>query len=261
MNDISPITYPKEYFAAMVIWSLKISNIKSISLEEAMLEYSDIYGSLTEEPWDHRFSSELWQVFLTAIKDISDQTIILEKLYALYLEQDHSVYAVKLQISSELKVLDDQVTCGPLALAYDEYNKQRNSVRIHYNPTRGEKSWLASDRFSELHEAFRKLLEYSSKHYDAAYFTSSTWLNNVPNFQRLFPASFVEQMKDIGGSSYLGVWGQFVQSDGTGNTARLEEFTTKLKEANTMEECINAIPFKVLEGVGSIQDFYNMYEI
>ncbi|MFW5720005.1 MAG: hypothetical protein ACOCXT_03205 [Candidatus Dojkabacteria bacterium] len=49
-NEISVIMYPKEYFGAMIYWTIKISELQSITLENAMLDYSDLYGSLTEEP-------------------------------------------------------------------------------------------------------------------------------------------------------------------------------------------------------------------
>jgi hypothetical protein len=259
--EISNIVYPWEYFAAMVFWALKISKLKKVTLTDAMLEYTDLYGSLTEESWDKRLNSDLWNQFLDSIKNIQDPTAISDIAYNLYLKQDHSIYANKLQISSEMKISSDKVSCGPLELSFDEYNRERESVRIHYNPTRQEKSWLSSERFSELQEAFKKLLEYSYKNYDAKYFTSSTWLNNIPNFIKLFPQSFNKNMKDIGGGSYFGLWGQFVRSTGQGNKERFEEFIKNLSDAKSFEQAQKSIPMKVFECIGPISDFYNMYEI
>ncbi len=259
--EIATIMYPVEYFSAMVHWSLKISRIKDISLQEAMLNYSDLYGSLTEEPWDNRLTSELWKNFISQIEGMSKPEQIINYVYDLYLQQDHSAYADKIVLVEDLQILEDRVIYGPLVLAYDTYNRERDCARIHYNPTRSEKSWLASAMFEKLEIAFKTLLEYSKKHYLANNFTSATWLNNVPNFRRLFPDSFNEKMVDIGPGSFLGLWGQFVQSNGYGNAERLNEFLLKLNQASTYEESIKAIPLIVLEGVGPVSEFYKKYKL
>ncbi|MFW5720006.1 MAG: hypothetical protein ACOCXT_03210 [Candidatus Dojkabacteria bacterium] len=175
--------------------------------------------------------------------------------------QDHSSYAAKIKITEELENMGDKVSCGPLVLAYDEYNQERDSVRIHYNPTREEHSWLSTDRFPSLQHAFKKSLEYASESYPATYFTSSTWLNNVPDFIKLFPDSFNKQMENRGEGSFLGMWGQFIKSNGYGNEERLKDFIAELETVNTFEKAIEAIPLKVLEGVGLLDEFYSMYAI
>ena len=99
-------------------------------------------------------------------------------------------------------------------------------------------------------------------HLPRAYFAASVFfawrmaqLTHIP----LFPPRFRACLENIGGSTYIGIWGQFVRADGSGNEARLAEFRAKLLRAQRVDEAIDAFPFKVFEAVGPVQEFFEEY--
>jgi hypothetical protein len=176
-------------------------------------------------------------------------------MYETYLDQPHSIFQPE-------KTPEGISRFGPFGLDYNEYNRERNTVRLHFMPQRQAVSELATERFDELREHFKALLQYTKEHHpEVKNFTCSTWVNAIPNFRRLFPQTFLDRMQDIGGSSYLGIWGQFVKSDGSGNINRFNQFVQGLSNAKTVEEAVDAFPFKVLEAVGPLDDFYKEYTI
>lgn len=247
--------YPREYFAAPVYFALKTAEITSISLEDSMTAYTGLYTEVTGLDWRSDKTSPIWKKILAKIGDSKDPEYITDIMYGEFLQLPHSKYNPEF-------VPEGLIKFGPLALDYTPYNKERLSIRIHYLVQRGEASYLSSEKSDELRQYFKDFLQHAKDHHsDAVYFTSSTWLNNIPNFVKLFPPNFNKKTKNIGGSSYLGLWGQFVKSDGTGNTKRLAEFTTNLAEAKNIKEVIRAIPLPVLEAVEPIDDFYQMYKI
>jgi hypothetical protein len=133
---------------------------------------------------------------------------------------------------------------------------------MHFFPARGRESALSSRHFLERREDFRHLLLHiRTQHPTAETVKSSTWLHNLPNYRNLFPPSFQAQLQNIGASTYIGIWGQFVRSDGSGNQERLDEFALRLASAQSVAAVIDALPLKVFEAVGPIQTFYAEYDI
>jgi hypothetical protein len=121
-------------------------------------------------------------------------------------------------------------------------------------------SALSSRHFQERRDDFRRLLlDVRAEHPDVERVKSSSWLQNLPNYRNLFPQKFQERLQNIGGSTYLGIWGQFVKGDGSGNQERLAQFRAALLQASTLDEAIAAFPFPVLEAIGPIQEFYEEY--
>src|SRR3954468_13795281 len=77
---------------------------------------------------------------------------------------------------------------------------------------------LASSRLTERRADMKRLLSFvKTAHPGIAYFTSSTWLQNHPNYRALFPPAFLDQL-EVRRDQFLGLWGQFVKWDGSANT-------------------------------------------
>jgi hypothetical protein len=107
----------------------------------------------------------------------------------------------------------------------------------------------------------KRLLEFVKANHPAIqYFTSYTWLQNLPVYRALFPPPFLARLA-VMRDKFLGLWGQFVRWDGTANQANVAAFTHRLQSAATLDEAIDAFPHQVLGAVGPIQEFYDHYAI
>lgn len=257
MNDSETIAwkYPYEYFAAAIHFACKIASIQKISIFEALTHYTGLYREYTDNRWDDDQSDSNWRLFLNRIENITTPHKIALEYYKLYKTLPHAKFNAH-------ESPEGVIRFGPLGLDCSLYNRNRNTIRIHYMPQRNLVSELSSSRFLELQQYFYDFLVYAKRNYpEIENFTSSTWVNSVPNFQKLFPESFLNLMVDKGAGSYLGIWGQFVRADGSGNRERFDQFIVALKQAHSFEEIIQALPYKVWEATGPLNDFYTMYTI
>ena len=107
----------------------------------------------------------------------------------------------------------------------------------------------------------KRLLSFvKTTHPGIVYFTSYTWLHNIPNYRALFPPAFVARL-EVMRDKFLGVWGQFVKWDGTANTTRYDVLLSNLRRSQMLDEIIDSIPLKVLGAREPIQVFYDFYEL
>ena len=249
------VLYPRAYFAAPVHFALKLAAVTAAPLAHTLTAYTGLYTEVTGVDWRDEQTSPVWRQVLTAIATSTDPQVIADTMYTIYLQQPHSRF-------DPTHVPPGMVAFGPLALDYLPYNAARRTIRIHFLARRAQPSWLASARGDELTAQFRRFLQYAKRqHPDARWFKTSSWLNNIPNYRRLFPPPFTATLQNIGAGSYWGVWGQFVQADGRGNEARLQQFVARLAQAHSLDEAVDALPLKVLEGIGPIDDFYQHYQV
>jgi hypothetical protein len=244
--------YPIEYFLAPVHFAYKISEITKIPLSEAMDKYTGLYKEVIGERKLDKEIDPIWTNLMNQIENIKNHEQIGQIIYKMYCNYPHSIYEPN-------KNSEHAIIFGSLGYIYHPETKQ---ARIHFFSKRSSESDLTSEHFLERKDDFKRLLEdIKANHPNTETIKSSTWLQNIPNYKNLFPKQFTDRLVDIGGSSYLGVWGQFVKGDGGGNQKRLLEFKNKLTNAKTMSEVMESIPLKVLEAVGPIQDFYEDYNL
>lgn len=245
---------PKEYFEAEIYFAYTISNIKKISMSEAAKNFTGVAREITgmmKEDWEEVKNSKLWIDLKFKLDTLTNPEDITNLVFNMYKHQSHSKYNPD----------DDHGYKRFGSLAYD-YFEDIKTVRIHFLPERSTISALSSRFIEDRKNDFKALLEDVKSNYPEAEFVkSSTWLQNLPNYKKLFPLNFQNDLEDIGASSYIGIWGQFQKGDGYGNTERLGEFKKKLSHAKTLEEAIDSFPLKVLEVTGSIEEFYKYYEI
>lgn len=246
------IHQPRETFAAAVLFAWRIAEITGVSLLDAIHQYTGLYREVTGREGMDGDLDPLWVALVLQIAALPDADALTQLLYNLYLQQPHSRY------NPNTNTLKARVF-GALGYVYDPKSCQ---VRMHFFSNRSAQSALSS-RYVEARRAdfCHLLLDVRARHPETESVKSSTWLQNLPNYRNLFPLSFQARLKNIGGSTYLGIWGQFVRGDGSGNRERLEQFRVKLAQARSVAEAIGAFPFAVLEAVGPIQEFYEEYDL
>ena len=246
------IHQPREVFEAAVFFAGRIAEITGISRLDAIHQYTGLYREVTGRQGMEGGLDPLWVALTAKIEALPDADAITQLLYDAYLQQPHSLY------HHRANTLTARVF-GALGYIYEPTSRL---VRMHFFPTRSRVSALSSRSVEERRTDFRHLLlDVRATHPEAESVKSSTWLQNLPNYRSLFPSSFQARLKNIGGSTYLGIWGQFVKGDGSGNRERLEDFRAKLAQARSVDEAIGAFPFPVLEAVGPIQEFYKDYDL
>lgn len=244
--------YPHAYFAAPVHFACRIALISNLPIIAAIETYTGLYREIVNAPPSEGFSHRLWTALTREIAPLSDPEAITDAVYARYCAQPHSAY-------NPHKNDENARVFGALGYYYHAETRQ---VRLHFFPARSATSALARQHHPQRRADFARLLaDVRQFHHEAAIVKSSTWLQNLPNYRNLFPAAFTARLQDIGGGSYLGVWGQFVRADGSANQARLADFQSRLATAHTLAEAIVALPLTVLEATGPIADFYTEYNI
>lgn len=246
------IHLPRAYFAAGVFFAWRMAQLANLSLLDAIGQYTGLYREVTGRQGLEGEVDPVWLEVAAQVAVLDEPEEITDLLYATYLAQPHSRYVPGMNLLGA-------TVFGALGTVYDGTLHQ---ARMHYFGRRSSVSALASAQVAARREDFRRLLhDLAARHPDALTIKSSTWLHNLPNYRNLFPAAFQARLKNIGGSTYLGIWGQFAKADGSGNAARLAEFRTRLLAAQSVDEAIDAFPFKVFEAVGPVTEFYAAYQV
>lgn len=271
-KEIEVISQPYEYFDAQVSFAKKISEITGETLEESMLEYTDLYNSLTNKEYgkdeEEGKYTPLWTTYMEKIKDVDTAEGISKITYGLFLEQEYS----KVVVSNEEKEEANRFGC--FKIDYGDYNREREQIRLHFTPERRD---LLKGKFEEKHgdlstkylperrEEFKSMVRYIHDHMDlfegAKYLKSSTWLQNIPNYQSFFPSKYVlEENRVKKGKNFLGLWGQFVKWDLTGNVEVLNKFEENLEKSTMLDDAIETFPYPVYEIQVPLEELFEMYK-
>lgn len=265
------ISQPYEYFDAQVSFAKKISEITGKNLENCMFEYTDLYNSLTNKPYGEEEEKgnylSLWKKYIATIQGITDSKEISDLTYELFLKQDYSREMISENQGTNI--------FGCFKIDYSDYNQKRKQIRLHFSPTRldilkndNEERYgdLSTKYISKRKDEFRDMIKYIHDNINlfkgAKYLKSHTWLQNIPNYQNLFPGKYsLEENRVKKDNSFLGLWGQFVKWDLTGNKEVYERFKENLEKANTLEECVNAFPYPVYEIQVPLEELFKMYDV
>lgn len=247
--------YPYEYLAAQITFANKIASLQSITFIDSITSYTSLQSELTDRNNTKNSDKNAWEeIFKRAENATLDE--ISGTAYRLFQSLPHSRFDPNWTPSFTTRF-------GALGVDTHPYNldPRRNQVKLHFLPTRKNGSDLSSSKTEERKEDMKALLKWvRTNHPGVRNITSFTWLQNIPNYRVLFPQSFLERLV-IKKDKFGGLWGQFVKWDGSSNTEVFKQFVQNLDEARTLEEAVDAFPFKVLGAEGSISEFYEMYGI
>jgi hypothetical protein len=247
------VRYPFEYFAAPLTFANRISGVTGARFWDCVSKYTPVHEEVTGTLFQEKPNEVVWNTIIHSTAGKSYQEIA-QFVYALYLEQPHAAFDANW-------VPQGSTRFGALGVDTGPYNLSRNQVKLHFLPTRARASDLASSRLQERREDIKKLLIFvKATHPGVHYFTSYTWLQNIPTYRALFPPSFLERLV-VMRDKFLGVWGQFVKWDGTPNQTNYNEFMGRLQQATTLDDIIDSIPLKVLGATRPIREFYDFYGI
>lgn len=245
----------REYFDAQVRFAAKFSELTGESFQDCLLKYTALYRRLTNAKPKDELSNE-WKN-LTNQVDPANLDQATDLVYTEYLKNPHSIY-----VPQEFK--DDGKHFGPFG--YDYY-PDTDTVKMHFtNTIRGPRSALAkefqADRNVELTMMFASI---SRVHPEAKDVLGGSWLYNMEGYRRLFPESFVTNMRRLvpPEMSYQGnsLWGQFLSSTGGVKEETYSKFLENLAKTKTEKDLIDTFPYPVLQPKADIKDFYAKYGI
>ena len=243
--------YPRAYFAAPIYLAAPVVTLSGGTLGVAIERYTGLYRELIGRPPEADKLDPHWSALIGGLAPLPDPEAAIDLIYDTYCAQPHSAY-------DPHRNTERAHIFGALGYVYDETAQ----ARLHFFPQRGAVSALSSAQFPQRRAEFKQLLlDLKARHPAATQIKSSTWLQNLPSYRNLFPRSFTAQLRDVGGGSYLGVWGQFVSGDGSANLPWLAQFTARLATARTLTAALAAFPRHVLEGVGPLDAFYDEYHL
>jgi hypothetical protein len=267
MNKKSFIKYPYEYFAAQIEFGLAVARVqKRKKLEDVFKEYTDIYGALTNHSFadfpGNEWVSKILRDFEHLLLTEKNSQKLSEKTYNLFLNTPH-----KFEVFPSPYV-NEPLRFGCFKLNYSEYYKHLKVIRLHFSPLREglasknpllQTSDLSSIYLPERKKDFSKMIEYIFENPEqfkgARHFYSSTWLQNLEVYKGFFPRT----KRYLNTNVFYWLWGQFIKWDYSGNTHRLAKFKAALTSAGTMQQVIDAIPYKIYEVKVPLKKMFEFY--
>lgn len=246
-KEVSDIGYPPEWFDAQVRFAKKWASLTGENFADTLLRKTATFRIITNDmpPVDETPSA--WAATFESDAGAVDTDKTTAVLYQTYLNQEHSNYQPPAH------------RFGPFD--YDYY-ADRRTVKMHFeNPVRGESPLENSD---QLRTDFAHMLEdIKHDHPEAKNFVSCSWIQSTKRYSDLMPSSIQAEDQTstdmfFGGDS---VWGQFVDKSGNVNQRVYDKFLNSLETAETTEQLVDAIPYKVLRREGPIGEWYKMYDI
>jgi hypothetical protein len=269
------LKHPYEYLAAQVFFADKMSRLLRISLPSAMIKYTDLFMTLVqrnkEKEEDEGNYSRVWLDFIQQIQKIKDLKTISDILFNEFTKQARSY--IEIVLPERPKHYDSEYTFGCFTINWCQENREKNQIRLHFEPLRMESfekeeirkvSDLATIYQAERTAEFKTIVKFIKDNLfqdkEIKYLLSSTWLQNIPNYQRLFPKkySLTENRQRIN-DSYLGIWGQFERWNDTGNSNALAQFKSNLLNAKTEIEVRNAYPNPIFEIRVPLNELFDYY--
>ncbi|MEI6462525.1 MAG: hypothetical protein WCO33_02545 [bacterium] len=234
--------FPKEYIELQFIFANKVVEILGISFLSALFEYTSMPVRVGVPFSDMKTSNNNWIQFTNNIFTNKDIDIAYE--YYVLVEKDNQ------------EIREQHGFCS-----YD-YLKSEYLVNLHFKNNENPEPGLLSDermpaRLKELKEMFSIL---KVEHPDAKEVMSSSWLFNIPKFNKLFPSEFFDNTFIKWDFHSLGIWGQFIDKYGNIKTKMYEEFIEMIMNSNSIEELKEAFPLKCIKCWSKIEPFYKMYE-
>jgi hypothetical protein len=90
-----------------------------------------------------------------------------------------------------------------------------------------------------------------------------SWLYNLRSYQRLFPDTFIANMKveEIPFPRSSGIWGQFLNNQGNVSETMKHAFLERVRDAKTIEQLLQCFEFRILFPKTQIEDFYSHFRI
>jgi hypothetical protein len=233
------MVFPKEFTTLQYNFAKRANEITSTPIYDCLFNYTSLPIRFGIQFSELNTNNPIWQEFLKKAENNNVENII---------------YEYHIQQQKDAPPMRTQFGC----FSYDVLVEERG-VKIHFaNNDSPEPGVLSTERIPARKEELKEMFsEIKSKYPDFTFVISSSWLYNIPAFNRLFPSEFTRNLTPKKNDyRSLGIWGQFIDKYGNIKEDLKNQFNQNIQKAQTMEELDNAFPLKDMKAQSDISVFY-----
>jgi hypothetical protein len=236
------VKYQKEFFDLQLQFARHVAEISDVSLERAILDYTNIYVRLAI---GRGFSPDnpVWLDYVDGLRCLSD---VGEWTYRFYLARPHG------------EPPGVAATFGCFSYAPERPDR----IRIHFeNRDTGPGSPLGAERADARRDELRLLFAHVERTQpDVREVAGVSWLYNLPAYRRLFPETYLASAK-IAGARFrnMPLWGQFLDRQGRVKQAAANTFRDRLSRQSDLDGLAHCFPLQPLAVEASVSDFYRFH--
>lgn len=236
--------YSKEVFDLQIHFAKAVSALTDMRIEQALLDYTNIYIRFgLGRAFDK--GDATWRYYadgLTHAADIGDWT------YRFYLK----------------RIEADQTHPVATFGCFSYVMQDARLARIHFqNTDPSTVSPLSIERLPVRLAELRSLFDHIGRNQQEAICVAGTsWLYNLPAYQRCFPEKYVSSAK-IAESRFrnMSLWGQFLDRRGFVRGGIAEGFIRGLSNIKNINDLASSFPLQALAVEAPIEQFYHFYRV
>ena len=248
MNTTQRTVHGREFFELQVTFARKVADVQGVAVSELLMEWT-ILRQLFHLRVNPTTPNAVWDAFIEGVEAGDD---IAGAAYALYIER----------MAAGLRDDDEREHWGCFEYAYPWRGEP--TVGMHfanrdYTPHGTLSRERMPARMSELRAMFAHIRE---AHPDARTVRGSSWMHNIPAYQRLFPPEYVASAERCGYETGVwALWGQFIARDGGLRESTTRPFLERLRTQTTTAGCLRCFPYEVLKPRCDISAFHRLHAV
>ena len=241
---MEPPVYGKAFFDLQVRFARKVTALSGLSLERALLQYTNLYVRLgLGRAFDP--GHPIWREYAAGLGDADD---IGEWTYRFYLTRP------------ETEPPGIVATRG--CFSYARLSGDR--IRLHFRSVESDgRSALGIERRDQRRAELAALFEHLHRTADGpVQVIGASWLYNLDAYRRLFPGSYLATARVAARRfQYMPLWGQFLDRYGKVRESMARPFLDQLERQSSLDTLERCFPLQVLTLEAPALVFYEFYRI
>ncbi len=241
-----------DYVDLQVRFAERVAEVSGLSLEEALLRYTNLHRRMGLGVPGHAETSPLWTEMIAGIATLPHEARV------------GRIHAAAGKLGDGAAVLlPGRIQFGCFAC---EPPNAEGMVRIHFgNRVPGADAGpLHSSRIAERRKELTTMFGWLACEYRGARrVDGGSWLYNIEAYRRLFPRAFADSRMPRNGPAYLhgmSTWGQFIDFRGAVRPAVRDQFLAALPRID-MAAPHRVFPYQVLFTSAPFEAFRREYDV
>lgn len=239
--------YPIEYFDLTSKFALKVADVKSIDIKEALTFYTDIR---------RRF-------YIQGELSVDNPQVI--EFFNKYFDSKNIAGSMrKFHIIQKRKYRKEDLNKKYFGVFTFDYNKESKVVQLHTSVDtvkKGETSAFSHEHLNKTRSDIKQMFEYiKSVHPDAKEVFIYSWIVNIQAFKRLFFNGFGEENVEVFWNfTGQSIWGQFMNKYQQVKLDKKQEFLDCIASKNSYDDVLNCFEYKPVRCTYAIEKFHQEY--
>lgn len=234
--------YSKEFFALQIDFARTVAKLARLPLDRALLDYTNLYIRFGLGR-DFSHAHPTWRRYIEGLVRADD---LYDWTYRFYVAQGE----------------DSRPAAASGCFSHVIQNAE--CVRIHFRNVKGSvASPLGAEQLHARLAELRSIFEHVKRNTPGATrVVGTSWLYNLPAYQRCFPDSYVASAQLTSPRfRHVSLWGQFLDRSGMLRRNGVHEFESALAGISDTRDLHLAFPLQALAVEAPISDFYRFYAI